>query len=96
MATPLKAGPGPTEISPTGQPQDRLIAARFGGLLSSRHPVPIKRLGILDVYAESGPNEALLDKYRLPAGAVAGHVETWLRQQPSQRPLTHLEGSGTR
>ena len=79
--------------------EEQSVLGGLGGavaeVLSSRYPVPVKRLGIQDVYGESGPNEALLDKYRLSARAVAEDVETWLRHQPARR-LTHLEGAGTR
>jgi transketolase C-terminal domain/subunit len=36
---------------------------------------------ITDTYGESGPNEALLDKYRLSAARVAEDVESLLRQR---------------
>jgi transketolase len=42
--------------------------------LADRFPVTVKRLGILDVFGESGPDEALLDKYRLSAAKVAEDV----------------------
>jgi transketolase len=42
--------------------------------LSERHPTPVYRLGIQDVFGESGPNTELLDKYRLSATAVAKDV----------------------
>lgn len=47
-------------------------------LLSEKYPVPVGRLGIRDCYGESGPNEALLEKYRLSATAVAADVRSWL------------------
>jgi len=31
--------------------------------LSDRYPVPVKRLGLADTFGESGPDDALLDKY---------------------------------
>ncbi len=42
-------------------------------------PVTVKRLGIQDVFGESGPDEALLDKYRLSARRVAEDVLALLR-----------------
>lgn len=42
--------------------------------LGELYPVPVKRLGILDVYGESGPDDALLDKYRLSSAKVAEDV----------------------
>ncbi len=80
--------------------EEQSVLGGLGGavaeVLSARYPVPVKRLGIQDVYGESGPNEALLDKYRLSARAVAEDVEAWLRSSPPERQLTHLEGAGRR
>jgi transketolase len=54
-------------------------------VLSDRYRVPVKRLGIRDRYGESGPNERLLDKYRLSAARVAEDVEDLLRVQGRQK-----------
>jgi transketolase len=70
----------------------------FGGLggavaevLADRQPVVVKRLGIADTYGESGPNELLLDKYRLSASKVAEDVEALLaRRAPHLRAEGHL------
>jgi len=60
----------------------------FGGLggavaeaLSERCPVPIERVGIRDVFAESGAYEALLEKYGLTAGAIAEGVRKVLKRK---------------
>jgi len=50
-------------------------------VLSDRYPVPVRRLGIRDCFGESGPNDQLLDKYRLSALRVAEDVEELLRQR---------------
>jgi transketolase len=42
--------------------------------LSEHRPTPITRLGLQDIFTESGPNEALLDLYRLSAGRVAEDI----------------------
>jgi transketolase len=42
--------------------------------LADRYPVTVKRLGIVDVFGESGQDEALLDKYRLSPSKVAEDV----------------------
>jgi len=42
--------------------------------LADRFPVTVKRLGIPDVFGESGADEALLEKYRLSASKVAEDV----------------------
>ena len=76
--------------------EEQSVLGGLGGavaeVLSSRYPVPVKRLGIQDVFGESGPNEALLDKYRLSARAVAEDVETWLRDQSG--PAAYPPGRG--
>jgi transketolase len=53
----------------------------FGGLgsavaeiLVEHHPVPMKRIGIGDTFAESGPYPALLDKYGLSAPHIMNAV----------------------
>jgi transketolase len=47
--------------------------------LADRFPVTVKRLGIPDIYGESGPDEALLEKYRLSPSKVAEDVSALLR-----------------
>ena len=53
----------------------------YGGLgsavaeaLVENHPVPMKRIGVRDTFAESGPYLALLDKYGLSAKHIAAAV----------------------
>jgi transketolase len=53
----------------------------FGGLgsavaevLVENHPIPMKRIGVRDTFAESGPYLALLDKYGLSAPHIAEAV----------------------
>jgi len=80
--------------------EEQSVLGGLGGavaeVLSSRYPVPVRRLGLPDIYGESGPNEALLDKYRLSAEAVAEDVQAWLRQQPAGRRPADLEGADRR
>jgi len=68
--------------------EEQSVLGGLGGavaeVLSSRYPVPVRRLGLQDCYGESGSNEALLDKYRLSARAVARDVEAWLSEQPAR------------
>ena len=47
-------------------------------VLSERYPVPVTRLGIMDCFGESGPNDQLLDKYRLSARRLADDVAALL------------------
>lgn len=57
------------------------LGSAVAEVLSERCPVRVDRLGIRDHYGESGPNEQLLDKYRLSAGRVAEDVAALLRQR---------------
>jgi transketolase len=70
--------------------EEHTVIGGLGGavaeVLSERHPVPLRRLGIRDTYGESGPNEKLLDKYGLSAGGVARDVAAIVRDQPSRWP----------
>ena len=63
--------------------EEQSVLGGLGGavaeLVSDLCPVPVKRLGIKDCFGESGPNDLLLDKYRLSATCVAEDVETLLR-----------------
>lgn len=43
-------------------------------VLAERHPVPMRRVGVRDVFGESGPALELLDKYGLNASGVAAAV----------------------
>jgi transketolase len=69
--------------------EEQSVLGGLGGavaeVLSDLFPVPVKRLGIQDRYGESGPNDQLLDKYRLSAARVAEDVEDLLRFQERQK-----------
>jgi transketolase len=63
--------------------EEQSVLGGLGGavaeVLGDRYPVPVKRLGIRDCFGESGPNQQLLDKYRLSAARVAEDVEDLVR-----------------
>jgi len=65
--------------------EEQSVIGGLGGavaeLLADRFPVTVKRLGIRDCFGESGPNDLLLDKYRLSAARVAEDVETLFRER---------------
>jgi transketolase len=69
--------------------EEQSVLGGLGGaiaeLLSERYPVPVKRLGIQDCFGESGPNDKILDKYRLSSAKVAADIEAWLRRTVSGR-----------
>jgi len=64
--------------------EEQSVLGGLGGavaeLLSDLCPVTVKRLGIKDCFGESGPNELLLEKYRLSATCVAEDAEALLRK----------------
>ena len=76
--------------------EEQSVLGGLGGavaeVLTAACPVPVRRLGLQDVFGESGPENALLEKYRLSAAAVAADVEAWLEQSPTVR-AAHLEGA---
>jgi transketolase len=55
--------------------EDHTIIGGLGGavaeVLGERHPTLMRRVGLRDTFGESGPNEALLEKYGLTARHVA-------------------------
>jgi len=63
--------------------EDHSIIGGLGGAvaetLSEEHPTPIRRIGWRDTYGESGPNDALLEKYGLTARHVADAARDLLR-----------------
>jgi transketolase len=67
--------------------EEHSILGGLGGavaeILSEHRPTPMARVGVRDVYAESAPNDALLEKYGVTARHVAqaarGHLAKWRR-----------------
>jgi transketolase len=63
--------------------EDHTIIGGLGGavaeILGERHPTPMRRVGLRDTFGESGPNEALLEKYGLTAGHVAAAAHELLK-----------------
>ena len=66
--------------------EEHTIIGGLGGAvaetLAEHSPTPMRFHGIMDVYGESGPDEALLEKYRLSAGQVAAVVTEHLEARP--------------
>ena len=62
--------------------EEHSIIGGLGGAvcecLAEKAPVPVKRIGINDVYGESGPAVALLEKYGLDAAGIYKHLSNWL------------------
>ena len=47
-------------------------------VLAEQHPVPMRRVGVRDVYGESGPAVDLLHKYGLDADGIQPAVRSVL------------------
>ncbi|GAC1396885.1 MAG: transketolase family protein [Chloroflexota bacterium] len=62
--------------------EDHTILGGLGGavaeVLGERLPTPLRRVGLRDVYGESGANDALLEKYGLTPRHVAGAARALL------------------
>ena len=58
--------------------EEHSIIGGLGGAVAEtlieHHPVPMKRIGLPDSFAESGPDDALLDKYGISSERVAEAV----------------------
>ena len=66
--------------------EDHSIIGGLGGAvaetLSERYPTVIKRVGLRDTYGESGPDDALLEKYGLTPNHIAQAARELLRRSP--------------
>ena len=75
--------------------EDHSIMGGFGSavaeVLGERLPTRMRRVGTRDVYAESGPNDALLEKYALTARPVADAARAALLHRASGRAGQHAE-----
>lgn len=64
--------------------EDHNIIGGLGGavaeVLAQRHPVPMKIHGLQDCYGESGPNDAILEKYGLTPTHVAAAAKALLQK----------------
>ncbi len=60
-----------TVIGGLGGAVAELLAERGGG-------PPLRRIGLPDVFGESGPNDALLEHYGLSPARIAERVRTWV------------------
>ena len=62
--------------------EEHSIIGGLGGAvcecLAEKAPVPVKRIGINDVYGESGPAVALLEKYGLDAAGIYKQIKAFI------------------
>ena len=48
-------------------------------VLSEKLPTPVKKIGVYDVFGESGPAVKLLEKYKLDGAGVYQQIKDWLK-----------------
>ena len=48
-------------------------------VLSEKRPTPVKKIGVYDVFGESGPAVKLLEKYKLDGAGVYEQIKDWLK-----------------
>ncbi|MGO5159154.1 MULTISPECIES: transketolase family protein [unclassified Bilifractor] len=62
--------------------EEHSVIGGLGGavceVLSAKAPVPVLRIGVNDVFGESGPAVELLHKYHLDGEGVYGQIRAWL------------------
>lgn len=63
--------------------EEHSVIGGFGSavceVLSENSPLPVKRIGVYDIFGESGPAVELLHKYRLDGEGIAEQVRTYLK-----------------
>ncbi len=66
--------------------EEAQINGGFGGaiaeLLGEKLPTPLKRIGMLDHFGESGTHAELLEHFNLTGPQIAEQLKTWLEQTP--------------
>jgi transketolase len=50
-------------------------------VLSEHHPVPVKRLGLEDIFAESGGDDELMEKYGMTPAHIAAAAKAWIARK---------------
>ena len=54
------------------------LGSAVADVLSENYPVPVHKIGIRDVFGESGPAQELLKKYGLDAEGIEVKIRIWL------------------
>lgn len=57
------------------------LGSAVAEVLVETHPVPMERVGVMDVNSESGPNDELLRKYGLTPGDIVRKVKTVIQRK---------------
>jgi hypothetical protein len=56
-----------------------------------KYPIPMKRVGVQDTFAESGPYLEVIDKYGLTARHIVKAVNEVLRRKPAVKVTSHAK-----
>ena len=63
--------------------EEHSVIGGLGGavceVLSEKQPTPVKKIGVYDVFGESGPAVKLLEKYKLDGQGVYEQVKDWMK-----------------
>ena len=57
------------------------LGSAVAEVLGEQYPVPMMRIGIQDVFGESGPAEKLIEKYGLDAESIYKKVKEFLQKE---------------
>jgi transketolase len=75
--------------------EDNMIYGGLGSavaeLLVEHYPIPMKRIGVHDIFAESGPYLEIIDKYGLSHPHILQAVIDVVRRKPEPTPVIHKE-----
>lgn len=55
------------------------LGSAVGDALGEANPVPVKKIGMQDVFGESGSAQALLEKYKLDGKGIFEQVKEFLK-----------------
>ena len=73
--------------------EEHSVLGGLGGavceILSEQYPVPVKRIGLADVYTESATDEELLDRHGLTAGHMAAAAREWFLEHRTLAATRH-------
>jgi transketolase len=65
--------------------EEHVVNGGLGGavteVLSEHHPVPVKRLGLEDMFAESGGDDELMEKYGMTPAHIAAAAKAWIARK---------------
>lgn len=74
--------------------EEHSIIGGLGGavaeVVSQEHPVPVRRVGIADQFAETGPYDALLDRYGMSISSIIAAAHQVVAAKGTLTPECHV------